>query len=163
MSEIEFRMDPETREITTIHRGEETRNSYERVREFHETFGHPIAEVPSLVDDDRFILRIALILEEFIELLEACGFDVTGFENVELRKSSYADLVEIADALGDIEYVVNGAALEMGINLPEVVKEIHRSNMTKLGPDGKPIYREDGKILKGEDYEPPNISRILWK
>jgi predicted HAD superfamily Cof-like phosphohydrolase len=53
-------------------------------------------------------------------------------------------------------------ALGMGIDLPEVVREIHRSNMTKLDRDGKPIYREDGKVLKGEDYEPPNLEGVLY-
>lgn len=71
------------------------------------------------------------------------------------------DVVAAADTLGDLEYVVNGMALGMGVDLPAVVREIHRSNMTKLGPDGKPIYREDGKILKGEGYEPPRLKELL--
>jgi predicted HAD superfamily Cof-like phosphohydrolase len=71
------------------------------------------------------------------------------------------NVVAAADALGDLEYVVNGMALGMGIPLPEVVAEIHRSNMTKLGEDGKPIYREDGKILKGPGYEEPQLLKVL--
>lgn len=122
------------------------RNSYQRVEEFHKVFGHPIADKPTLASDDRTALRIELIREELEELKQAIAND---------------DIVGIADALGDLEYVINGAALEFGIDLPKVVEEIHRSNMTKLGSDGKPIYREDGKILKGEAYEPPNLQKAL--
>lgn len=144
------------------------RNSYDRVKEFHEVFGHPVAETPVVPNDDRMTLRLALILEETIELADAMGFS-TEFLKHEVDNllkigpdASKASLIGIADALGDIEYVVNGAALEHGIPLPSVVAEIHRSNMTKLGPDGKPIYREDGKILKGEGYEPPNLESVLF-
>ena len=140
------------------------RNSYERVREFHEVFGHPVADEPTTIDGGRARLRLALIFEEFIELVEASGFDTTELE--ELFSKGFtpvgqADIVGIADALGDLDYVVNGAALEHGIDLPKITAEIHRSNMTKLGPEGKPIYREDGKVLKGEGYEPPQLEPLL--
>lgn len=144
------------------------RNSYERVKEFHEVFGHPVGEKPELPSDDRQELRVALIFEEAIELAEALGFstaDVKDSVNYMLYKIGSIheqDIVGAADALGDLDYVVNGAALELGIDLPAVTAEVHRSNMTKLGPDGKPIYREDGKILKGEGYEPPNLEKVLW-
>lgn len=143
------------------------RNSYERVREFHETFGHPVADEPVVPADDRVRLRLALILEEALELADAMGFFTQEAREYIDKMVDYGpvvegDLVGIADALGDLDYVVNGAALEHGIPLPEVTAEIHRSNMTKLGPDGKPIYREDGKILKGEDYEPPQLEKVLW-
>jgi predicted HAD superfamily Cof-like phosphohydrolase len=123
------------------------RNSFELVKEFMVKFGHPVYGTPRLIEDKGWEdMRVGLIEEELEELKAA----------VEAR-----DIVGIADALGDLEYVVNGMALGCGINLPAVVKEIHRSNMTKLGPDGKPIYREDGKILKGKDYEPPNLEKVL--
>lgn len=141
-------------------------NSYEMVKEFHETFGHPVAEKPTVITDDRTALRLALIFEEAIELAQASGFFATEVEEAVGKMLGFgqvrpANLIEVADALGDLEYVINGAALEQGIPLPEVVSDIHRSNMTKLGPDGKPIYREDGKILKGEGYEPPDLEKIL--
>lgn len=141
-------------------------NSYERVREFMETFGHPVYDKPTVIEDsDWEKMRLALIQEEFSELLDACGYPESArwVRDVVLIKDPEIDtnVVEAADALGDLEYVINGMALGMGIPLPEIVEEIHRSNMTKLGPDGKPIYREDGKILKGEDYEPPNLEKIL--
>lgn len=150
--------------------GGDERNSFERVKEFHQTFGHPVADAPTIANDDRLVLRLALILEEAIELADAMGFatdDIKDSADYMLNKigprvyEDEIDIVAVADALGDLEYVTNGAALEMGIPLPEVVAEIHRSNMTKLGPDGKPIYREDGKILKGEDYEPPRLAGVL--
>lgn len=140
-------------------------NSYQRVREFMERFGHPVYDAPQAIEDaDWEKMRLALIQEEFAELLDACGYieSARWIRDVVLLKAEETDLVAAADALGDIEYVVNGAAIGMGIDLPAVVKEIHRSNMTKLGPDGKPIYRADGKILKGEGYEPPQLEKVLW-
>src|SRR3954471_18905285 len=94
------------------------KSSYDRVREFHLAFGHPAPEGVRDIAPDRSQLRIALIAEELDELREAVY---------------YNDLVAIADALGDLDYVVNGAAIKYGINLPAVTAEIHRSNMTKLG------------------------------
>lgn len=117
-----------------------------QVQEFHETYNQPVRTTPSLDVPERK-LRFDLIEEEFNELREALEAD---------------DIVEVADALGDIAYVVYGAAKTFGIPLDEVVDEIHRSNMSKLGEDGKPIYREsDRKVLKGENYFPPNIKAIL--
>lgn len=116
------------------------------VREFHEAFGTPVGDRPALISPDRASLRRALIAEELDELAEA---------------QLMGDLVAIADALGDLAYVVYGAAIEYGIDLDAVVAEIHRSNMTKLGDDGKPIYRADGKVLKGPHYEPPSLARVL--
>ena len=120
----------------------------QQVREFHETYDQPIRVVPTINVPERK-LRLDLILEEVKELQEALEAN---------------DIVEVADALGDIAYVVYGAALTFGIPLDEVVDEIHRSNLSKLGADGKPIYREsDRKVLKGPDYftPTPGIERIL--
>lgn len=122
------------------------RKPSELVRQFHQTFGHPVADKPELIDEYRSNLRLNLIAEEYAELENA------------VREG---DLVEIADALADLEYVLHGMALEYGIPLHEVVAEVHRSNMTKLDDDGKPIYREDGKILKSKNYEPPRIKEVL--
>jgi predicted HAD superfamily Cof-like phosphohydrolase len=119
---------------------------YDKVKEFHEAFGAPVARKPGLIDAERSELRLDLIEEEYFELIDAV---------------EAGDIIEIADALGDLEYVINGMALEYGINLPRVFNEIHSSNMSKLGRDGKPIYRDDGKILKGEDYRPPNLKEMI--
>ncbi len=116
------------------------------VKEFHRAFGHPILETPQIPSRDRMALRLNLIDEEVCELDEANG---------------NRDIVEVADAIGDLIYVVIGMALEYGIPLQEVWDEIQRSNMSKLGEDGLPIIREDGKIMKGPNYFPPDIRRIL--
>ncbi len=151
--------------------------SFDLVGEFHGIFGHPVFTK----DDKRKIsaalvrLRLKLIAEEFQELCDATTKDslihyklksVFGIlDSVinELNDDNIdIDLVEVADALGDITYVVNGAAHSFNIPLDEVVDEIHRSNMTKLDPaTGKPIIREDGKILKPASYERPNIKSVL--
>lgn len=121
-------------------------NSHALVAEFHRAFGHPIHEGKPSLDHDRLDLRLDLISEEYGELYVAVINE---------------DIVEVADALADLIYVIHGFALEAGIPLNEVVTEVHRSNMSKLGADGKPIYREDGKVLKGPNYSPPNIAAVL--
>lgn len=121
-------------------------NMQEMVREFHETFGAPVAETPRLIPADRAELRIALIREELDELIVA---------------EAQGNLVEIADALGDLLYVVLGAGVEHGISLLPVVKEIHASNMSKADENGNPILREDGKILKGVNFFDPRLDIIL--
>lgn len=139
-------------------------NSFERVKEFMLAFGHPVYDKPTEITDEAWLhMRLELIREELGELYEACGYDTAEWnEIVPIRQMAKTNLVSAADALGDLEYVVNAMALGMGIPLPDVVGEIHRSNMTKLGADGKPIYRADGKILKGENYEPPVLERVLY-
>lgn len=121
--------------------------NYERVKEFHEAFGLPVLEEYNAnIGFDRMNLRVKLIEEEKHEFVLA------------LEKG---DIIEIADALADLAYVTYGAALEFGIDLDAVFAEVHRSNMTKLGEDGKPIYREDGKALKGPNFELPDIKGVL--
>jgi predicted HAD superfamily Cof-like phosphohydrolase len=117
-----------------------------KVAEFHRAFGHPIADEPTLVDPALAALRYALLLEEVEEYREAC---------------EAGDLVKIADALADIQVVLNGTALVHGMDIEPLFNEAHRSNMTKLGADGKPIHREDGKILKGPTFEEPDFERVL--
>lgn len=147
-----------------------------QVREFHTVFGQPILETPTVPADDRVKLRLKLIAEEFTELLEATMF--TGFMYAESVSSkdlyvgeilesfirtedTRVDLVKTADALGDLMYVIQGMALELGIDLPAVLAEIHRANLSKAGPDGKPVYNEIGKVTKGPNYSPPDIAKVL--
>ncbi len=120
---------------------------HDLVKEWHLTYGVPVGTTPSLLTD-RLSLRLGLIEEEWLELAEA----------VESQS-----LIETLDALGDMVYVIYGMAIEMGVNLSEVLDEIQRSNMSKLGHDGNPIYREDGKVLKGPNYTPPDIASVLFK
>lgn len=114
--------------------------------EFHVKFGHPVTVGKAKLEHRDTELRLNLIAEEFEEFQEALTVN---------------NLVEVADALGDMIYVIIGAALVWGIDINSVFNEIHRSNMSKLGPDGLPIYREDGKVLKGPDYSMPNLIPIL--
>lgn len=155
----------------------EQRTSYNMVKEFHEKFYHPVKEgAPDLrgMDAKRMRMRMDLIAEEFFELVGAVYSDEARKHMEEQWLNMYddmlhvnefgehnADVVEAADALGDMEYVINGFALEAAIPLPDVMAEIHESNMSKLGADGKPIYREDNKILKGPNYFKPNIAKAM--
>ena len=127
------------------------KNELNAVAEFHNAFDiesadAPIANIPS----QTVLLRYNLMKEENEEYLDAA------------QKN---DLVEVADALGDMLYILCGTILSHGMQykITEVFNEIQRSNMSKLGDDGKPIYREDGKVLKGPNYFKPNIKSILYK
>jgi predicted HAD superfamily Cof-like phosphohydrolase len=119
------------------------------VKEFHTAFkiGHSDIPVANLGDAKK-ILRFNLMKEENEEYLEAVQNN---------------DLVEIADALGDMLYILCGTIIEHGLQdkIEAVFDEIQRSNMSKLGADGNPIYREDGKVMKGPNYFKPNFSAIL--
>ena len=119
------------------------------VQEFHEAFGLGVSHSPiARLSAQKLKLRFDLMDEENNEYLEAAEDD---------------DLVEVADALGDMLYILCGTILEHGMQykIEEVFNEIQRSNMSKLGADGKPIYREDGKVMKGPSYFKPNIESIL--
>ena len=121
------------------------------VTEFHTAFKLNMNQKPiANIGEERNRLRFNLMKEENEEYLEAAQ------EN---------DLVEVADALGDMLYILCGTIIEHGMQdkIEEVFNEIQRSNMSKLGEDGKPIYREDGKVLKGPNYFKPNIAEILEK
>lgn len=130
------------------------------VAEFHEAFDVPnnLGQTPN-AEVERKELRLALLAEEWDEFQEAVG---SIYElHPEYEGYRPADTVEVADALADLVYVAFGAALEFGIDLNAVLAEVHRSNMAKLGADGKPILRDDGKILKPEGWTPPDIARVL--
>ena len=120
--------------------------NFELVGDFMEAFGQEVNCEPTLRYKDTQDLRIELIQEELDEL--ALGIDNN-------------DIVEVADALTDLLYVVYGAGHAFGIDLDECFTEVHESNMSKLGEDGRPIYREDGKVLKGPNYFVPNLEEIL--
>lgn len=121
-------------------------SNFEDVRTFMETFGQEVRTEPSFPSSDVQNLRISLIEEEFCEFVDAIDD---------------GDIVGVADALTDILYVVYGAGLAFGIDLDACFKEVQRSNMSKVGPDGKPIFREDGKVLKGPNYSPPDLAKVI--
>ena len=112
-------------------------------------------------------MRMSLIAEEFAELVEAVyGASARGEIEAAYARAVAADdgtrdTVAAADALADLVYVIYGMALETGIDLAAVLAEVQRSNMSKLGADGKPIYREDGKVLKGPGYFAPDVAEVL--
>lgn len=125
------------------------KNKIKAVQEFHEAFGLGVQQSPvANLSVQKLKLRFDLMDEENKEYLEAA-------EN--------NDMIEVADALGDMLYILCGTILEHGMQhkIEEVFNEIQRSNMSKLGADGKPIYREDGKVMKGPSYFKPNIASIL--
>lgn len=119
-----------------------------QVLEFHKAFGHPVAQTTSIGDKKTNDLRVSLIAEELGELKTALAA---------------GDEVGTLDALADLQYVIGGAWVALGLwrLKSAAVSEVHRSNMSKLGADGRPIYREDGKILKGPNYTPPDLAQIL--
>ena len=120
--------------------------AHEAVKEFHEIYSVPMRDSPGLPPLLIRNLRKSLIMEEALEIYEAIIRD---------------DIIEIADGLADLVYILYGTALAYGIPLDDVIEEVHRSNLTKLGEDGKPIYSEHGKVTKGPNFEPPNIQKVL--
>lgn len=127
------------------------KSKIDAVARFHRSFGLGISEQPRAdLGEAKNQLRFNLMDEENREYFEA---------------AQKGDLVEVADALGDMLYILCGTILEHGMHpiIEEVFEEIQRSNMSKLGEDGKPIYREDGKVLKGPSYFKPDIKGILDK
>lgn len=121
--------------------------NFELVGDFMEAFGQIVEPEPIIPDDMIVDLRVDLIAEEFLELREAVANE---------------DIVEIADALTDLLYVVYGAGHAFGIDLDECFLEVHASNMSKLDDEGQPIYREDGKVLKSDNYFKPNLASVLY-
>lgn len=145
----------------------------EQVLEFHRVFEHPTADKPTIPAEQRVRFRLRLIAEEFFELVKATVrgsndglFDAIGDAEDALQWAIdqgpvNVDLVELADAMADLDYVVEGTRLEYGIDGRPVAAEVHRSNMAKLGPDGRPIKRADGKTVKPPSWTPPDIEGVL--
>ena len=126
-----------------------SKSTLERVQEFHETYGLPVLSAPDISDEKTNTLRINLLAEELDELKEALAA---------------GDMVEVLDALTDLQYVLDGAYLSFGLQDKKeaAFAEVHASNMSKLGEDGKPIRREsDGKVLKGPNYFKPDLVQFI--
>ena len=120
--------------------------NFEKVKQFMQTFGQEVKTKASFSDEKTNQLRLDLISEELEELKNAM---------------QSKDLLEVADALTDILYVTYGAGHAFGIDLDKCFDEVQNSNMSKLGTDGKPIYNESGKVMKGPDYHKPDLSKFL--
>lgn len=121
-------------------------SNFEDVKTFMKTFGQIVRTKPQFPDKDTMQLRYDLIKEELNELEQAM---------------KAKDLKEVADALTDILYVTYGAGYAYGIDLDKCFKEVQRANMSKLGKDGKPIYNEKGKVMKGSNYIEPNLKQFI--
>ena len=121
-------------------------SNFEDVKTFMKTFGQMVRTKPQFPDEETMRLRYDLIKEELNELEQAM---------------KTKDLKEVADALTDILYVTYGAGYAYGINLDKCFKEVQRANMSKLGKDGKPIYNDRGKVMKGPNYLPPNLKQFV--
>ena len=120
--------------------------NFEKVGIFMKTFGQDVKQSSSFSTDKINKLRVSLIKEELDELIEA------------MNKK---DLVEVADALTDILYVTYGAGHAFGINLDDCFEEVQSSNMSKLDNDGRPIYNDKGKVMKGPNYFKPDLSKFI--
>ena len=123
-------------------------SNFEKVKKFMQTFGQEVKSKPSFPNDKIIKLRYELIEEELSELRAAI---------------KDKDITEVADALTDILYVTYGAGHSFGINLDRCFEEVQNSNMSKLGDDGKPIFNEAGKVMKGPNYYKPNLKKYLWE
>ena len=121
-------------------------SNFTDVKTFMETFGQMVRTKPQFPDEKTMQLRYELIKEELNELEQAM---------------KTKNLKEIADALTDILYVTYGAGYAYGIDLDKCFKEVQRANMSKLGKDGKPIYNEKGKVMKGPNYSGPNLKQFV--
>lgn len=123
--------------------------NFEMVKDFHRVYGQELNEKLNQDAINKFkYLRLDLIKEEFTEIQKEFW-------------PSRVDPVNLAKELTDLLYVVYGAGATFGIDLDKCFAEVHRSNMSKLGEDGKPIYREDGKVLKGPNYKPADLTTIV--
>ena len=121
-------------------------SNFNKVKAFMNTYGQDVKEKASFPKDAIIQLRVDLIEEELNELKEAIKNN---------------DLVEVADALTDILYVTYGAGHSFGVDLDKCFDEVQRSNMSKLGEDGNPIYNESGKVMKGPNYSAPDLKKII--
>jgi predicted HAD superfamily Cof-like phosphohydrolase len=164
--------------------------SQQQVKEFHEKFDLVINEIPTVPDEVTLKLRCKLLLEEVKEFCEAAGFAIVGigFENIEIEPISYKsvpNLIMMADALADIQYVNDGAAVSLGIDLEPLANEVHRSNMSKLWTvdeishlrsdvtkdwtakgdttNGFVVKNESQKVIKSPSYSPADIKSELIK
>lgn len=138
---------------------------------FHKAFNHPVRIEPQVISEEEARLALKLIEEEFLELADAMFPGITEdpeflsiTDLLKLYPFEYdykPNLAEIADAVGDLDVVVNGAGIRHGLDMQLLGQEVYESNMSKLGADGNPIYRADGKIQKGPNFREPAIARVL--
>lgn len=150
--------------------------SYEGlVKEFHRAFDRPVRDLPEVGSPAERVLRVRLMLEELLEFAKAAGigigltrdpegYDIETLADLDVYPIAYGaspDLSQMAHELADLQYVVSGTAVQLGIPLQPCVEEIHMANMRKLGPDGRPIVDANGKVRKPEGWQPANVEKVL--
>jgi predicted HAD superfamily Cof-like phosphohydrolase len=123
-------------------------SNFDKVKDFMNAYDQEVLDKPSLPTFEVAQLRTELIKEEFTELIDAIN---------------KMDIVEVADALTDILYVTYGAGHAMGINLDKCFEEVHNSNMSKMGSDGKAVKGPTGKVMKGPNYKPPDLKKVIME
>lgn len=128
------------------------------VAEFHAAFNHPINKEPT---PSHLELRYKLIFEEFHELKEEIAAALVDLELYQQLSTKTKE--RLLKELADLQYVISGMAVSLGLPLQEAFNRVHKSNMSKLGVDGKPVIREDGKVLKGPNYVPPDLEDLVTK
>lgn len=146
-----------------------TRNPIDLVREFHVAFGRPVRDLPDPGSPEERVLRVRLMLEEVLEFAKAAGV-LVAFDGEIIPTVNHLgfsaewfnpDLTAMAHELADIQYVVSGTAVQLGIPIDSCVAEIHAANMRKLGPDGKPTIDEHGKVRKPDGWKPADVAGVL--
>jgi predicted HAD superfamily Cof-like phosphohydrolase len=138
-----------------------SKTNFDRVKEFHEKFiQKEDPQTPVVRGKETELLRIRLMCEELQETLAELGYKISF--NIIPQLHHEIDLVKLGKELSDLLYVVYGTAVSYGLPIDDIFAEVHRSNMSKLGEDGNPVLREDGKILKGPNYTPPYLDDIVW-
>lgn len=152
-----------------------TLTNFQLIQEFHKDFGRsPDPTVPTVTDDKSRLLRAQLMFEEFKELIHELGFelwchDADGFshpeEYLKIEKTEEQNftpnLPKIAKETADLLYVTYGTASSLGLPIDKIYKVVHDSNMSKKTADGQVLRREDGKVLKSDQYQPPNVEKVI--
>jgi predicted HAD superfamily Cof-like phosphohydrolase len=123
------------------------------VKEFHEAFGHKVAPAEITIKD--LELRQRLLEEEFSEVLECM------WERNDLGLDNKSWRLGLLKEICDLQYVLSGLAVELGLDVEKAFRRVHKSNMSKLDDNGKPVYREDGKVLKSKNYKAPNLEDLI--
>lgn len=137
----------------------------EMVEEFHRAMGRPVRTTPTMPSEAERVMRCRLLLEEVLEVIQASGCVVKFLDDdrmtaVSMPEAGTPPLASMAHELNDLLYVAYGGLAEAGVPL-SVFAEIHCANMSKLGGDGRPVLRADGKVMKGPNYRPPDVAGVL--
>ena len=160
-------LDPDTVTVVTDASGGSYQTNLDKIKIFHRVFNHPVSDHLNIREQKLNILRIRLIAEELAELAQGLGYEMSmecsieGKPKITLSKVREEDPVEVADAVADLEVVVLGTYAAFGLPGQALFDETNDSNMSKAGADGKPIFDEFGKIMKGPNYWKADVKQVL--